>query len=42
MSEQNTQKEAVVQQQQAAVQARNLNAELQAWDGSTSGRPTVC
>ena len=30
MSEQNTQKEAVVQQQQAAVQARNLNAELQA------------
>ena len=30
MSEQNTQKETVVQQQQAAVQARNLNAELQA------------
>ena len=30
MSEQNTQKETVVQQHQAAVQARNLNAELQA------------
>lgn len=29
MSEQNTQKEAVVQQQQAAVQTKNLNAELQ-------------
>ena len=29
MSEQNTQKEAVVQQQQAAVQTKNLNSELQ-------------
>ena len=30
MSEQNTQKETAVQQQQAAVQTKNLNAELQA------------
>lgn len=29
MSEQNTHREAAVQQQQAAAQSRNLNAELQ-------------
>ena len=29
MSEQNTQREAAVQQQQAVAQSRNLNAELQ-------------
>lgn len=31
MSEQNTQREAAVQQQQAVAQSRNLNAELQFW-----------